>query len=202
MIDKKLKYLRQKLGISQANVAKQVFISQQAYAKYENGKAYPSNEVLLRLCELFGVSADYILGNTVHDASVHHATRIPVYGNVAAGIPIEAITDIDDYEEIDSALSEAGEYLALRIHGSSMEPKMSEGDVVIVHLQDDVDSGDIAVVLVNGNDATCKKIKKTPEGVMLISLNPAYEPMFYSNEQITALPLRILGRVVELRAKF
>ena len=79
---------------------------------------------------------------------------------------------------------------------------MSEGDVVIVHLQDDVNTGDIAVVLVNGGEATCKKIKKTPDGVILISTNPDYEPMFFSNQDIVELPVRILGKVVELRCKF
>ena len=83
-----------------------------------------------------------------------------------------------------------------------MEPKMSEGDVVIVRLQDDCNSGDIAVVLVNGGEATCKKIKKMPEGIMLISTNPNYEPMFYSNKQIEELPVRLIGKVVELRSKF
>ena len=83
-----------------------------------------------------------------------------------------------------------------------MEPKFSEGDVVIVRKQPDVNSGDIAVVLVNGDDATIKKIKKRPEGVMLIPSNPNYEPMFYSNQEIEELPVVVLGKVVELRAKF
>jgi repressor LexA len=95
-----------------------------------------------------------------------------------------------------------GTYIALTIHGQSMEPRMNEGDVVIVRLQEDVESGETAIVMVNGGDSTCKKIKKTPEGVMLISTNPAYEPMFYTNAQIAELPVRILGKVVELRAKY
>ena len=95
-----------------------------------------------------------------------------------------------------------GEYIALKIKGDSMEPKISDGDVVIVRLQPDFNNGDIVIVLVNGDEATCKKIKKTPEGVMLISTNPAYEPMFYSKKQVGELPVRVLGKVVELRAKF
>lgn len=79
---------------------------------------------------------------------------------------------------------------------------MHDGDVVIVRRQDDVESGETAVVLVNGDEATCKRIKKTPDGILLISTNPAYEPMYYTNAQIETLPVRILGRVVELRAKF
>ncbi len=128
--------------------------------------------------------------------------RVPVYGQVAAGVPIEAIEDIEDYEELDADQYPSGEYIALRIHGHSMEPRMMEGDVVIVRLQDDVDTGDTAIIMVNGGEATCKKIKKTLEGVTLISTNPVYEPMFYSNQEIWELPVRVLGKVVELRAKY
>lgn len=127
--------------------------------------------------------------------------KIPVFGNVAAGIPISAITDIEDYEEIPADMAACGEYCALKIKGNSMEPMMLQGDTVIIKVQEDVNDGEIAVVLINGDDATCKKIKKTPEGVMLISLNAAYEPMFYNNKSIEELPVRIFGKVVELRRK-
>ena len=83
-----------------------------------------------------------------------------------------------------------------------MEPRIKTGDVVIVKQQSDCDNGDVAVVLVNGLDATVKRIKKSPEGIMLIPTNSAYEPMFYSNEDVKKLPVRIMGKVVELRAKF
>ena len=83
-----------------------------------------------------------------------------------------------------------------------MEPKISDGDVVIVRRQSDVDSGQIAIVLVNGDDATCKKYVKHENGISLISSNPVYAPMFYTFEEIAKKPIVILGRVVELRAKF
>ncbi len=130
------------------------------------------------------------------------AVRIPVYGSVAAGIPLEAIQDIDDYEEISLEMACSASYAALRIKGDSMLPRFTPGDVVIVKLQKYVENGDIAIVFVNGDEATCKKIKKTPEGVMLISTNPDYEPMFYTNQEIEEKPVRIWGKVVELRAKF
>ena len=83
-----------------------------------------------------------------------------------------------------------------------MEPRMMEGDVVIVRRQDDVDSGDVAIVLVNGDEATVKRVKKQEEGITLIATNTSvYEPHFYSNKEIAELPVRILGRVVELRGK-
>ena len=122
---------------------------------------------------------------------------MPVLGRVAAGIPIDAIKEIIDWEDIRTAAGD-GKYFGLQIKGHSMEPKISDGDIVIVRRQPDVDSGDIAVVLVNGDDTT---VKKSPQGVTLIPSNPAYEPMYYTNAEIESLPVQILGRVVELRAK-
>lgn len=78
---------------------------------------------------------------------------------------------------------------------------MLDGDVVIVRLQDTIETGDTAIVIVNGDEATCKRIKKTQDGIILISNNPEYEPMFYTNKQIEELPVRVFGKVVELRAK-
>ena len=79
---------------------------------------------------------------------------------------------------------------------------MTTGDVVIVKSQSTIENGEIAIIMVDGETATCKKIKKTPDGIILLSLNPAFEPIFYTNKEIEQLPVRILGKVVELRAKF
>ena len=108
----------------------------------------------------------------------------------------------DAWEEIPADMAESGEYFALRLKGDSMEPRMLNGDVVIVHQQSDVNNGDTAIVKVNGDDATCKKIKKTPQGMMLIPLNPEYEPMFFTHKEIQTIPIEIIGKVVELRGKF
>lgn len=81
-------------------------------------------------------------------------------------------------------------------------PKISDGDVVIVRQQNDAESGDIVIATINGDEATCKRIRKYRDGIELVSSNPCYEPMFFSNEEIENKPVRIIGRVVELRAKF
>ena len=83
-----------------------------------------------------------------------------------------------------------------------MEPRFNEGDVVIVRKQSNADNGDIVVVLVNGDEATIKKFKRTEQGIMLIPLNSSYEPIFYDFEAINNKPVTIIGKVVELRAKF
>ena len=207
----KLKKIRESQGLSQKEFAAIIGVPANTYNQWENGKRQPDNEMMIRIADYYGISLDELLGREkvqpANTDTLHHGVRIPVFGYVAAGIPIEAIdyfdsSNPDDWEEIDEHTARGGEYFALRLKGDSMEPKMSSGDVVIVRKQPDAESGDIAIVCINGDEATCKKIKKTPEGIMLISLNPAYEPMFYTKKQVAELPLTILGRVTELRAKF
>ena len=82
-----------------------------------------------------------------------------------------------------------------------MEPRICDGDVVIVRQQNDADSGDIVIALVNGDDATCKRLTKYTGGIGLISLNSKYEPMMFSEEDIKDKPVKIIGKVVELRGK-
>lgn len=193
--------LCKKKGIKGGRMCTDLGISKSLMTDLKSGRKKGVNaETAQKIASYFGVTVGYLLGEEEKKKKV--GVKIPVYGNVAAGIPIEAWEDILDYEEIDEDMAQYGEYFALKIKGDSMEPKISDGDVVIVACQSDVDSGQIAIVLVNGNEATCKKIKKTPEGVYLISTNPEYDPMFFNNKEIEELPIRILGRVVELRAKF
>ncbi len=129
-------------------------------------------------------------------------TWINVYGHIAAGIPIEAIEDIVDQEELSEEMLKHGEYIALKVKGDSMEPKISDGDTVIIRLQDTIENGEIAAVYVNGNDVTLKRVRMEDNGIWLIGNNPAFTPIFYSKKQCAELPVRILGKMVELRAKF
>lgn len=83
-----------------------------------------------------------------------------------------------------------------------MEPRMCEDDVVIVRQQSDAEDGDIVIATVNGDEATCKRLKKYNDGIVLISNNPNYDPMYFSNKEIQEKPVKIIGKVVELRGKF
>lgn len=194
-----LKSLRSQRQETQASVAQILGIDRTTYAKYESGASEPSFEMLHRLAQHFNVSVSFLMG--ADDIPPRKGVKVPVYRAVAAGIPIEAIEDIVDYEEIEPELAATGEFFGLRIKGQSMEPRICEGDVVIVRKQDDADTGDVAIVLVNGYDATCKRIKKEAHGLTLIPNNPAYEAKYYSAEEIASLPVRIIGKVVELRGK-
>lgn len=200
----RLRELRKSRKLNQQTIANYLGVTQATLSGWENEKYEIDNQSLAKLATYFGVTTDYLLGRTdiKKERPQEKGVRVPVLGFVQAGIPIEAIENIIDYEEIPESMASHGEYFGLQVRGSSMEPLFQEGDVVIIRKQPDVDSGDIAVVLVNGDEATIKKIKKRPEGVMLIPHNPAFEPMFFSNQEILELPVSVLGKVVELRRKF
>lgn len=199
----RIKELRISKGMKQVHLCSMLGVTQGALSGWENERYEPDIGSLKKMAEIFGVSIDYILNREDNSTTTSRTgIKIPVLGNVAAGIPIEAIEDIIDYEEIDEEMAKKGEYFGLKIKGDSMEPRIQNGDVVIVRKQETAESGDTAIVLVNGNDATVKKIKITEDGITLIPNNPAFDVKFYTKKEIEALPVRIIGKVVELRGKF
>lgn len=131
-----------------------------------------------------------------------HGVIINVLGRVAAGIPITAVEDIIDTEEITEELSRTGDFFGLKIKGDSMTPTICDGDIVIVRQQDDAETGDTIIATINGDEATCKRLRKYKDGIELISNNPGYKPFEFTNEEILEKPVKIIGKVVELRRKF
>lgn len=201
----RLKNLRVSRNLKQIDMASFLGVDRTTYVKYESGTNEPSNDTIIKLADFFNVSVDYLMERTNEPtpSSSKDSIKIPVLGYVAAGIPIEAIEDILDYEDLDpKSFNPSYEYFGLKIKGDSMTPRIQDGDVVIVRRQPDIESGDIAIVCINGDEATCKQIKKQPEGITLIPFNPAYDVKFYSNKEIEELPITIIGRVMELRSKF
>lgn len=201
-----LKRLREEKEMTQAELGKALEISPSAIGMYEQGRRTPDIPTLKKIASYFNVSLDYLLGNSPAKAaqqqSAGRGVRIPVLGRVVAGIPLDAIEEIIDYEEIPKSMAATGEFFALQVKGDSMLPTLKDGDVVIVKKQPTVDSGDIAIVLVNGNEATIKEIKESPAGITLIGHNVAvFTPHFYSNKEIEELPVRVIGKAVEVRRK-
>ena len=197
-----IKSLCDKNGISIAQLEKELGYGNGSIAKARTIKS----DRVVELSEYFGVSTDYILKggeNTLQRVELDSDTvKIKVLGRVAAGVPIEAVEEIIGEETISRKMANSGEYFGLRISGDSMEPTIHHGSIVIVRQQDDVENGEIAIVVVNGNDATCKRIEKFDNGIMLVPINTEYEEKFYTNEEIEKLPVRIIGKVVESRTKF
>lgn len=198
----RIKELRLSKAIKQVDFAKMLGVSQATVSGWESEKYQPDRDTLIKMASYFDVSVDYLIGNSPVKKEKKKGVQIPVLGEVRAGYPMEAVENIIDYEEIDEETARRGEFFALRIKGDSMEPRFVEGDVVIVRKQETADSGDIVVALVNGDSATIKKLKRHQNGITLVPSNAAYEPMYYSSEEIMELPVTILGKVVELRAKF
>ncbi len=187
-------------NIAPSAAAIEMGFSKSTVSAWKKNSTTPDREILAKIARYFNVSIDYLVGKT--DLKKPKGVKIPVLGCVPAGIPIEAIEDIIDYEEITQEMATTGEFFALKIKGDSMEPRICDGDVVIVRRQPDVDSGQIAIVMVNGCNATCKRVMKYENGISLIPNNPAYEPRFYTNAEIQSLPITIIGKVEELRGKF
>ncbi len=138
--------------------------------------------------------------NTINQAG--SSTTVLIYGTIPAGIPMECIEDIIDTEEISTDILRGDkQYFGLKIKGDSMEPDYLDGDIIIFQKKDDCESGEDCVVMVNGNDGTFKRVFKNENGIILQPLNNKYEPKSYSNQEIEALPVKILGVFEELRRK-
>jgi repressor LexA len=201
LFSKRLSEMMQRENINQVELSRIIGVSESTVGKWILCKSMPRMGIIQKLADHFHVGKSYFLEETSKDSSpTGRGVRIPVLGRVVAGIPIEAVEEILDYEEITPELAATGEFFALQVKGDSMLPKLEEGDIVIVKKQEDVETGDIAIVLVNGDEATIKQVKKVEGGIMLYGFNPdVYEPHFYSNRQIESLPVRILGKVIESR---
>lgn len=187
---------------TQLELAEYMQVSQATVSNWCKGLKMPRMSKIDMICAFFSIERSDLLNESSPANPKKCGVVINVLGRVAAGIPLEAIEDIIDTEEISEEMAKTGEFFGLQINGDSMEPKFSKGDVVIVRKQDDAESGDIVIAMVNGDDATCKRLKKYQKGIGLVSTNPAYEPMYFSNKEIEEKPVRIIGKVVELRAKF
>lgn len=125
-----------------------------------------------------------------------------VYGTIPAGIPMEMIEDILDTEEISEDMLKGGkEYFGLKIKGDSMSPEYLDGDTIILEKAQDVENGQDAVVMINGDDGTFKRVFKNETGIILQPLNNSYSPLVFNNEDIKNKPVKIIGKVVELRRK-
>lgn len=194
-----VKQLTKEQNMSMSELARRVGIAKSAISRYFNG----TRELPLNRIEDFAralhTTSHILLGV---EPETQKGIKIPVLGTVPAGIPMSAIEDIIDYEEIPKSWENQGEFFGLKIKGDSMYPTLENGDVVIVKKQSTADNGDTVIVMVNGDDATCKRYERSETGIMLIPNNSAYNPVFYTNEEIEALPLTIIGKVVELRRKF
>lgn len=205
---------RLSLALSKINMIPQELsnasgVNKSSISQYLNGSHSPSNISSKKMSKILNVNPLWLMGFDVPMRNIDNtntnqinAKTINVLGRVATGIPFNANTEIIDIEEISEEMAKTGEYFGLKIRDDSMEPRICDGDVVIVRQQDDAESGDIVIAMVNGDDATCKRLVKYASSIALVSLNTKYEPMMFTNEEIMSKPVRVIGKVIELRGKF
>ena len=194
------KYMRLS-GKTQKEVADALAVSAPTVHDWLKGKKMPKMTNVQKLADLFGVKLSDLVESKDNTSIEYKPNRIKVYGSVPAGIPIEAVEDIVDWEDVPQEWIDRGDrYIGLKGKGDSMYPKYIEDDTVIVKLQPDCECGQDAVVYVNGYEATLKKVVKQQDGIMLQPLNSEYTPKFYPYGP-EETEIRILGIVVEIRRK-
>lgn len=217
-LSERLKEERKKAGLSQKEFAEKLGLNARTYASYERGERDISTALLLNICKTLEISSDVLLGNTnaltqqpdlttVTPVNFELANapismkRIAVIGEVAAGYQCLADMQVIDYVACDASLLHTGyEYVYLRVRGDSMEPELHEDDLVLVQVQDTIESGEYAVVLVDNEDGLVKKIEIDRTHITLISENPYYPPRRFEREEMNRI--RIFGKVVSVMRRF
>lgn len=198
---RQLKYYLNLRNKSQTDLAKYIGVTNGTITNYVNGTNMPRMDRIDKICEFLLIKRSDLLED--HDNNTRpRGVKIGVLGRVPAGVPIEAIEEFIDYEEIPEEMAKNGEYFGLRIQGDSMYPRILDGDVVIVRKQSYADNRDIVIVLINGDDGTCKQYYRFDDHIELKPFNPMYKPLVFTKEEVDRLPVQILGKVVELRGKF
>lgn len=196
-------------GIRQQDLIDNYGFSSSTISQYVSGRNVPKVKAIYRLAKALNVRPDWLAGfnvpmenpkfNPIDRDTIH----IPILGTVAAGYNCFAEENYIGELQAEGSLSDCGnELFALQIKGDSMAPRIMEGDTVIVSRTAKVECGDIVIAIVDGEEATCKKLQKFCGGIALVPLNPTYQPAFYSDEQIESLPVKIIGKVIENRQKF
>lgn len=203
LFNARLRQVMDEYEMTQADLARLTGLSRAMISHYVTGGKYPKIDRIEMMAAKLGVSADWLRGLDVpmHQAKAvpEDAPRIPILGTVAAGQPIFA--EQNCIGEVYAGCPADDEMFALVIRGDSMSPRIQDGDIAIVRKQDTAETGDVVIALVNGDEATCKRLQKYPGGIALVPNNPNYHPMYFSGAEIESLPVRIIGKVVEVRAR-
>lgn len=201
---KNLKKIRQEHDLTQEELAKKINTSRSNIANYENDKNMPSIEGLNKISEILNCSTDYLLGksdirnNTSNIDELNKKIYMcPVYGEISAGQPNWAEECIEGRLPLDPDLMgiiNPEEHFFLRVNGESMNKVIKNGAFALIHKQDIVEDGEIAVVLVNGYDATLKKF--TRQGEMIILEPESTDDSFKTQVYDKTTPIKILGKYV------
>lgn len=207
-----LKSLREKKDLSTRDVSDLAKVSNSYLSLVENGHRRASAVILKKLAPVYNVNyLDLYVKAGYADLAEYEKQQqlltplsnqitIPTLGTVKAGYDYLAQENIVGYESIDN-VSDKENYYALKVAGDSMEPLFSDGDIAIVHKQDDFVSGNTCIILINGDEATVKKVVKKNDGIDLIAMNPYYPVKHFTKEEMEKIPVEIIGKVIESRKR-
>lgn len=204
MFPQRLKQLRKEMGLSQKSLSEHLGVTQQAVGKWETGRSSPDPATLAQLASLLETSADYLLGITDQTAEPaapalpYGESPIPVIGTVRAGYG--ALAFEEDYGVEYACVKDPANYFYLVVKGDSMEPRIQDGDLALVHRQPTLENGDLGVMVFGEGEGTLKKYIQRGNAVILQPFNPAYEEKVIRGEELNQL--FIAGKVVETRAKW
>ena len=194
----RIKQLREERDVKQRELAKLLGIEISAISKLELGRVPLRDEYIIKLARFFNVSTNYLLGMETDTKGL-----LPVLGTVKAGYNYLAQENIIDYIDPSINITDPENYFGLIVKGDSMSPLFDEGDYLIVHKNDgEFDSNDICIVLIDGEEATVKKVVKTNDGIELHAYNPYYPVKKFNAEQIKNLPVNVIGTVIRLIRNF
>lgn len=197
-LQSRLRELRKENKYTQKDIAKKLNMSTSGYGYYEQGKTYPPIEMLNRIASVYSVSVDYLLGNDdvrlKNEIKIENVVKLPVLGSVRAGTGGWAIEEVIGHEYAFNLNSDTSDYYYLKVKGDSMEPRISEGDLALVKKQSDVESGDLAIVLINGDEGVIKKVIKRDDCLELHSFNAYYPVRVFSGQALQNV--KIIGKVI------
>ena len=197
-----LKYFIDKSEKTQKEVATAIGVSPQTLNTWLQRIALPRMGKIQLLADYFGISKTDLIdlkGPEIQKSSLG-TYHIPVLSTVAAGQPMFSDDDVIEYIDYDK--EPRTNIIGVRIEGDSMMPAIQDGDTVVIDREAVWEDGDVVIVTVSNNYGMCKRIKRYADGIALISNNPSYEPKYYSAAEVNALPVRVIGKVKELRRKF
>lgn len=194
----RIKQLREERDVKQRELAKLLGIEISAISKLELGRVPLRDEYIIKLARFFNVSTNYLLGIETDTKGL-----LPVLGTVKAGYNYLAQENVIDYIDPSMNITDPENYFVLKVKGDSMSPLFDENDYLVVQKTDtELYNGDICVVLINGDEATVKKVVRTKDCIELHAYNPYYPVKKFTAKEVEELPVRIIGTVVRLIRNF
>lgn len=207
---KNIKYVREKRGLSQSKLAEMIDVNQTTIARWEDENRIPTIDKAIQVSNILNIPLDILVGKNLQFDNVEPVNidssiiKIPVFGTIKAGIPIESQSDIIEYVEIPKIWTRGGKkFYGLKISGDSMFPKYNEDDIVIFEQNDDTTlyHGKDVAIMINGTESTFKKLLVNEQGIVLQPYNTGYDIMMFSKEDVENLPIKVVGIAREKRTK-